>query len=324
MKISITGGAGFVGSNLAKFLISTKELSVDLKIIDDLSVGKLIFIDEMRESKNVSFHHLNCKDTSLLAKVFVDSDLVIHLAANSDIAKAATAPHIDFENGTFLTHSVLEACRISGVKKFIFSSGSGVYGDVDSSKISENHSPLIPISTYGASKLSSEALISAYSYLFGINAVAIRFANIIGPNSTHGVIHDLITKLLIDPKSLKIMGNGTQTKPYIHVSEVAKFIYFLIRKDLIRNFEVYNFSCEDEISVNSILEIILTQMALENVKVERGLDSRGWKADVPNYRLDNSKLKNLGFIVNLNSIESVTRAVAEIYAELQESVTNAK
>ncbi len=145
---------------------------------------------------------------------------VIHLASNPDIARATTEPAIDFDAGTFLTHRVVEAMRLSGARRILYASGSGVYGDLGDLIVDEDHGPLLPISTYGASKLAGEALISAYAHMFGLTGCVFRFGNVVGPHQTHGVGFDFIRRLLKDPSHLRILGDGRQSKSYVHVRDV--------------------------------------------------------------------------------------------------------
>ena len=146
---------------------------------------------------------------------------MFHFASNPDIAKAVTQPDIDFWEGTFLTQNLLEAMRVAGVPRLIYASGSGVYGDTGQTAVTETYSPLLPISTYGASKLACEALICSYTHMFDLHGVAFRFANVVGPRQTHGVAYDFIRRLREHPTPLEILGDGRQSKSYIHVDDVA-------------------------------------------------------------------------------------------------------
>ena len=126
-------------------------------------------------------------------------DVVIHLASNPDIARAATEPDIDFREGTSLTQNVVEAMRTTTAKRILYASGSGVYGDLGELEAAEDHGPLLPISTYGASKLAGEALISRVRHMFDLSACAFRFGNVVGPRQTHGVGFDFVRRLLAEP-----------------------------------------------------------------------------------------------------------------------------
>src|SRR5262249_28223433 len=148
-------------------------------------------------------------------------ELVIHLASNPDIARAASEPAIDFHEGTYLTHNVLEAMRQTRTPLLLYASGSGVYGDLGELEVNEDHGPLLPISTYGASKLAGEALICSYCHMFDLTARVFRFGNVVGPRQTHGVGFDFLRQLLTRPSYLRILGDGTQSKSYVHVSDVV-------------------------------------------------------------------------------------------------------
>ena len=148
-------------------------------------------------------------------------EVVIHLASNPDIARAATEPAVDFDLGTLLTHHVVEAARRVSARRILYASGSGVYGDLGEIEVDEDWGPLVPISTYGASKLAGEALLCSYCFMFGLSGVSFRFGNVVGPRQTHGVGFDFVRKLVDDPTRLEIMGDGSQSKSYIHVDDIV-------------------------------------------------------------------------------------------------------
>ena len=141
-----------------------------------------------------------------LTDAIVGMDTVIHLASNPDIARAAFDPAIDFDQGTRLTHHVLEAMRLGGGGRLLYASGSGVYGDIGDHEAAEDFGPLIPVSTYGASKLAGEALLASYSFMFGLSGCAFRFGNVVGPHQTHGVGFDFVQRLIEDPTRLEDLG----------------------------------------------------------------------------------------------------------------------
>src|ERR1019366_5434257 len=163
-------------------------------------------------------------ETEKLQAAMAGHDVVIHLASNPDIARAVTDPDIDFREGTLLTRQVVEAMRVAGVPRILYASGSGVYGDLGHEEAAEDHGPLLPVSTYGASKLAGEALISSYCYMFGLTGCAFRFGNVVGPRQTHGVGFDFVRQLLLSPRQLRILGDGTQSKSYIYVEDVVNAV----------------------------------------------------------------------------------------------------
>ena len=148
------------------------------------------------------------KNLDQLSEAIAGADVVFHFASNPDIARAATQPDIDFWEGTYLTQNLLEAMRVADVPRLIYASGSGVYGDTGETAVTETYSPLLPISTYGASKLACEALICSYTHMFDVHGTAFRFANVVGPRQTHGVAYDFVRRLLNDPTQLAMLGDG--------------------------------------------------------------------------------------------------------------------
>ena len=219
-EYSIIGGAGFIGSHITEALLLEKK---SVTVIDNFCSGTIGHLENYISNSNLRIKELNVEDTKKLCGAVKGSRVIIHLASNPDIAKAINEPRIDFTQGTILTESVVEAARISNVQKILYASGSGVYGDAGQTLLNEN-SPLAPISTYGASKLAGEAILSAYSYMFGIETVAFRFANVVGPKQTHGVAYDFIKRLLNDQTRLVIMGDGFQEKSYVHVSDIVSAV----------------------------------------------------------------------------------------------------
>ena len=269
----------------------------------------------MLRSSELSIVEGDVADIAAVAKAVAGHDIVFHLAANSDIARAANEPLVDFDNGTRLTQSLLEAMRRTGVKRLLFTSGSGVYGEVPPVPVGEDFSPMIPISTYGAAKLASETLISAYCHMFDMVGTVFRFANVVGPHMTHGVSHDFTRRLHADPTHLQILGDGKQSKPYVHADDVVAAMLFLQQQQT-SGYAYYNVGSEDHLLVREIADIVVAEMGLKNVKYEYTGGSRGWRADVPVYRLDTSKIRRLGWKNKLNSREAVVAAVRALLGEI--------
>ena len=231
-----------------------------------------------------------------------------HFAANSDIARAQVEPSIDFCNGTWPMHNLLEAMRITDVRRIVFTSGSGVYGEVDAHPVPENYDLIIPIYKYRACKLACEALLSAYGFMFDMTSTVFRFANVVGPQQTHGVAYDFIRLLVQDPTRLKIYGDGTQSKPYIHIDDVMS-AFKLLETQQTSGYDVFNVGTPDHLTVHEIADIVCACMGLHDVRYEFTGGSRGWKADVPVYRLNTDKIRALGWHNTRNSYEAVVSAV---------------
>ena len=311
-KYFIVGGAGFIGSHLVNTLL--KDTDVFVKIYDNFSSGKMFHLEDVINNKNLEIIKADVKDLSELISAMNGSDVVFHFASNPDISKAISQPDIDFWEGTYLTNNVIEAMRINKVKNLIYASGSGVYGDTGYIETNEDYSPMIPISTYGASKLSCEALLSSYSFMFDINAAAFRFANVVGPHQTHGVGYDFIRKLLNNNYELDILGDGTQSKSYIYVYDVINAL-MLVEKNHLKGYSYFNVATEDNITVNEIAEIVVEVMNLKDVQYKHTGGDRGWKGDVPIVRLKSDKIRNLGWKNKLNSFEAIRESVKSMHQD---------
>ena len=182
----VVGGAGFIGSHVVTRLLQEPGTAL-VRVFDNLASGSRDRLADAAADPRLELVVGDVKDLDALTVAAAGVDAAFHFAANPDIAAAVSQPDIDFWDGTYLTQNVLEAIRRNGVPRLIYASGSGVYGDLGDRNVDEDFGPLLPISTYGASKLGCEALISAYCHMFGLGASAFRFANVVGPRQTHGV-----------------------------------------------------------------------------------------------------------------------------------------
>jgi UDP-glucose 4-epimerase len=319
MRILITGAAGFIGSNLIKRLLAQGNEVVG---IDNLFLGKIKFIESHINNKNFKFINLdilNSKELIILFNQFCP-EIVWHLAANSDISYGEKYTDFDLKGGTLVTYNILEAMRISGCKRILFSSSGAVYGEPNIHPTSENYGPLMPISLYAASKLASEGLVSSYAHTFGIQAWIFRFGNIIGPNPTHGVIYDFANNLLKDENNLKILGDGTQKKPYMHVEDCLDGMEYVYRNtnNLVN---IFNLSANEQTTVLSIAIWILEEMNIKENKCNFSFTggNRGWRGDVPFVDLDNTKITMLGWLPKYSSDSAVKKSIKEIVSQLKEN-----
>ena len=313
-SILITGGAGFIGSHLAQRLLNRGSLK-KLVIFDNFTSGTQSHLKSISQDPRLIIFKADLKDKDAVIKAMVGCEVVFHLAANPDIAKAVTQPDIDFWEGTYLAQNVLEAIRINGVKRLLYTSGSGVYGDDASVSFNENYGPCIPISTYGASKLACEALISAYVHMFGLTARAFRFANVVGPRQTHGIGYDFVRRLKADPTQLRILGNGSQSKSYIHIEDILNAV-LLADVKCHKNFDIFNVATGDYITVLEIADIArqVSNAGLASYNFTGG--DRGWKGDVPIVRFDSSKIQSLGWKCTKNSAEAIRDSMLAMKLEL--------
>ena len=246
------------------------------------------------------------------------SQIVIHLASNPDIARAATDPDIDFRQGTYLTAQVVEAMRLTSAKRILYASGSGVYGDLGELEISEDFGPLAPISTYGASKLAGEALIGAYCHMFDLTACVFRFGNVVGPRQTHGVGFDFVRSLRNDPNRLKILGDGSQSKSYIHVRDVVAAV--LLANQLTHQpFRCYNVATGDYMTVREIAGLACECVGRDPAQVvfEFTGGSRGWKGDVAVVRLNTDRIRSLGWKCSRSSREALRESMLALLEDAE-------
>jgi UDP-glucose 4-epimerase len=305
----ITGGAGFIGSHLADNLLDQGH---KVTTIDNLSWGKKDFLSHNLPNHNYTFIDLDLLDKRSLRDHFpVGADVVFHLAANSDIMRGTVEPEIDLSNTTIATFNLLDLMRSREVKQIFFLSGSGVYGDVGETYTDETFSPLLPISMYGATKLSAEAIISAFVNLYEMQAWILRPANIIGPRATHGVIYDFINKLTANPRTLSVYGDGQQSKSYLFVDDLISAIN-LVWTQSREPINIFNVSSDSYITVQEIAEIVIDSMSLSDTEILYTGGVRGWKGDVPVVRLDTSKIEALGWRTQLTSRQAVQRTVEAI------------
>ena len=313
MKYFVVGGAGFIGSSYVNRIVSLNP-KAEIIVYDNLSsTHNWKYLNWGIARGNVKCVLGDAKDMSFMMSYMKDVDLVAHFASNPDISKAVSDPMIDFRQGTYLTQNIVEAMRLMGIKKIIYASGSGVYGDAKETELWEDYSPMLPVSTYGASKLAGEALICAYCHMFDMQGIAYRFANVIGAKSTHGIILDFVNKLTKDPFHLKILGSGAQNKGYIHIDDILNGIF--LTQNSKKTFNYFNIAPDTCITVTKIADIVIEEMALKDVKYEYGEGIGGWKGDIPTVVMDSSKIKLYGWRCSMTSEEAIRKATREMLKE---------
>jgi UDP-glucose 4-epimerase len=303
-RFFIVGGAGFIGSHFTDCLLVETEAPA-VTIYDNFSSGREWHIKNHLNDPRLSVVCGDASDIDLLTRAMVGHQVVIHLASNPDIARAVTNPEVDFYQGTVLTNNVVEAMRRTGTRRILYASGSGVYGDLGECEAQEDHGPLQPISTYGASKLAGEALIAAYCAMFGLTGCVFRFANVVGPRQTHGVGFDFVRRLLADPERLSIMGDGSQSKSYIHVSDIISAVLHAGRYSP-SDFDTYNVATGDYMTVTEIAELAVECLELPvRPRFEYSGGDRGWKGDIPIVRLNTKRICGLGWGCRYRSREAL-------------------
>jgi UDP-glucose 4-epimerase len=312
MTVLVAGGAGFIGSHVVDRLLRTTDATV--RVFDNFSSGREWRLEPHLASQRLVVLRGDLKDLAALNEATQGVQRVYHFASNPDIAKAMLDPSVDFWEGTYLTQNLLEAIRTAGCELLLYASGSGVYGDSGQRAISEDYAPLLPISPYGASKLACEAMIHAYVHMFGLQARIFRFANVVGPRQSHGVAFDFIRHLREEPSALRILGDGTQSKSYIHVDDIVTGIQYFAERDR-EPYSYYNLAADDYLTVSEIADLVVDTMKLKGVNYHYSGGSRGWKGDVPVVRFDLAKAHGAGWRATRSSADAMRAAVRSMLGQ---------
>ena len=313
----ITGLAGFIGSHLADALLSD---GYSVSGMDDFSLGREANILNAKQSDRF---HLETGDARNVSSIFCAMQQsmerfgpiskVWHLAANSDIAAGVADSSIDFGRTLSTTFAVIESCKALGVKKIAFASTSAIYGEV-TKVLEEDTGPLLPISTYGATKLASEALLSAAAESALDQIWIFRFPNVVGSRATHGALYDFVKRLVAEPGSLRVLGDGTQWKPYLHVSELVEAMRFIVSKAAEKR-NVFNIGPDGDGTLVRFLAEETIHRVAPGTPIHYTGGDRGWVGDVPRFSYSTAKLARFGWQPRLRSDEAVRRAIDEIASE---------
>ena len=311
----ITGGAGFIGSYIAEKLV---ENGTDTKVIDNLVTGKKENLSKCFDQDNFSFLEYDLGNLDGIEDHLSDADILFHFAADPEVRTGYSKPEDSFEQNIVNTFNLLQKIKQSKIKKIVFASSSSVYGDAKIIPTNEEYGPLCPISHYGASKLACEAMVSSFCHNYNIEGVILRLANVIGLRGRHGLIWDLVHKLKINQDELELLGDGKQTKSFIHISDAIDGIFFSLN-NLQDKVEVFNLGSEDSVEIMDVAKIVCKNMGLNEIKINLtgGVDDgRGWKGDIRIAHLDITKLKNSGWIPKLSSINAADITSQEIIKEV--------
>jgi len=308
----VTGGAGFIGSHLVDALVSR---GINVRVFDNFSSGREEFLSHHQGTGNVEVVRGDLLNIDEVESAMSGIEMVHHLAANPDIRLGTEVTDTDLKQGTLATYNVLESMRKVGVNKISFSSSSAIYGEAEEMPTPETYGPVMPISLYGASKLGSEALITAWAGTFGANAWIHRFANIVGPRGTHGVIFDFIHKLKRDPNRLEVLGNGMQEKSYMSAEDCVRAMVHLV-DFCVDNVSLYNLGTGDTCSVRRIAEIVVEESGLEDVSIEYTGGDRGWAGDVPKTSLEVGRLLSTGFKPDMASEDAIRHTARALITEI--------
>jgi UDP-glucose 4-epimerase len=302
MQIMVTGGAGFIGSHLIDRLIGANH---EVVCLDNFSSGRQEFIEDSLE-RGLNLIEGDLLNPMDIRKAVKGCDLVYHLAANPDVRLGVDNTNIHLEQNVLATYNLLEEMRRQGVVHIGFTSTSTVYGEALQIPTPESYGPLIPISLYGASKLAAEALLASYCHTFDMVATVYRFANVVGPRSTHGVTFDFVNKLRFNPDELEILGDGAQKKSYLYIDDCIDAMLFAMDNCQDR-VELFNIGSADWVDVRTIADIVSDEMGLSPSYVfTGGVDGgRGWKGDVKVMRLAIDKLQQIGWHPTYGSADAI-------------------
>jgi UDP-glucose 4-epimerase len=302
-RACITGGAGFIGSNLADRLRAD---GVEVVIVDDFRTGRREFIEELIADPGVTLHEGDVLDPTLLEDAFCGCDWVFHLQANADVRHGLEHPTRDLEQNTFATSNVLEAMRAAGVSRIAFSSTGSVYGEPEVFPTPEDAPFPAQTSMYAASKLAGEGLIGAYAHGYGFTGVVFRFVSILGERYTHGHVFDFYCALKRDPSRLRVLGDGRQEKSYLYVGDCVSAILTATRAhtDDRGRFAVYNLGTNETVVVDDSIALICEHMGLEP-ELEHTGGKRGWAGDSPLIHLACDRIRSLGWAPTLTIPEAI-------------------
>jgi UDP-glucose 4-epimerase len=304
VKCFVTGGAGFVGSNLVDMLLARGE---EVVAYDNLTSGFDRFLEEARDNARFRFVKGDLLDTELMMQAMAGVEMVYHLAANADVRFGTNHPDKDLQNNTIGTFNVLEAMRANGVRKIAFSSTGSVYGEAPVVPTPEDCPFPVQTSLYAASKLAGEALISSYCEGFGFEAWIFRFVSILGKRYTHGHVFDFVKKLLADPSTLHILGNGKQLKSYMDVSDLMSAMAIAVERGNDK-VNIFNLGTGEATTVNQSVAVISERLGVSPDLTYSG-GERGWIGDNPVIQLDSSRIRSLGWAPDHDIRQGVQRTV---------------
>ena len=299
VKIVVTGGAGFIGSNLTKKLCSEGH---DVIVIDDLSSG---YLEHLRDL-SYTFKNINIKNNEIVNdKVFENVDVIYHLAADVDNRFSWEKPYLGIESNVIGTLNIGLAARNFQIPKIVYASSGTIYGDNLNPPFKESDESSTQTTLYGSTKYSAEGLLSVFSTHFGTQVIVHRFVGVLGPHSSHGHIFDFMKKIKNNPESLKVLGNGYQKKSYIHVEDVLNGITS-IQSD--KPFEVFNLGRSDYSTVRDSVTWLLKELN-SKAKPQYEENDRGWTGDNPFLQLDVSKALTKGWLPKFTIEEAVTDTI---------------
>jgi UDP-glucose 4-epimerase len=300
----ITGGAGFIGSNLADRLLAD---GLRVTVFDNFSTGMHQFLAEAKKNPNFTLVEGDNLDLSALVKAMQGCDFVFHLAANADVRFGTHHPEKDLQQNTIATFNVLEAMRHNNIRRIAFSSTGSIYGEPDVFPTPENAPFPIQTSLYGASKLAGESLISAYAEGYNYQGYIFRFVSVLGERYTHGHVFDFYQKLKKNPHQMEVLGNGKQRKSYMYVQDCLDAMLLAVNKTQDK-VNIFNLGSDGYTDVNGSIGWITNYLGVQpQLKYTGG--ERGWIGDSPFIFLDTKKIQSLGWKPTLTIEQGVIKTL---------------
>ncbi len=309
MKFFVSGGAGFIGSNLADRLVSQGHRVV---AYDNFSTGQRRFLEDARASGLFSLLQGDTTDIQSMTSAMAGCDFVFHLAANADVRFGTDHPRLDLEQNTIATFNVLEAMRVNGIRRIAFSSTGSIYGEPQVHPTPEAAPFPVQTSLYGASKLAGEGLIQAYCEGFEFQSYIFRFVSILGERYSHGHVFDFYRSLRTNPSELRVLGNGLQRKSYLYVQDCIDAIFTAI-ENATDKVNVFNLGTDEYCQVNDSIAWITNHLRIDPVLHYTG-GERGWIGDSPFIFLDTTKIRSLGWKPKLSIREGIIKTLDYLVA----------
>lgn len=305
-RVLVTGGAGFIGSNIVDRLLADGH---EVVALDNRSTGRVEFLDAALRSERFTFVEADILDGPALRSAARGADAVVHLAANADVRFGLRSPDRDLQQNTVGTFQVLEAMRAEGVSRIVFASSGSIYGEPEVFPTPEDCPLPRQTSLYGASKMAGEGLVQAYCEGYGFSGVILRFVSILGERYTHGHLFDFVQALRRDPSRLTVLGNGRQRKSYLYVGDCVNAVVQLLNTHRAPGSHAYNLGTDEVTVVDRSVEVICDHFGL-SPKITYTGGERGWIGDSPLIHLDCTKLRSTGWAPEL-SIEQAVRRTLE-------------
>jgi UDP-glucose 4-epimerase len=304
-RACITGGAGFIGSNLADRLLAS---GVEVVILDDFSTGRREFL-AAAAGAGATIIDGDVLDSATVEDALAGCDWVFHLQANADLRRGLEHPRRDLEQNTVATANVLEAMRARGVKQIVFSSTGSVYGEPEIFPTPEDAPFPIQTSLYAASKLAGEGLIAAYAAGFSFTGVICRFVSVLGERYTHGHVFDFYRALKRDPTRLRVLGDGHQEKSYLYVQDcLSAMLAAVDHHQGSPGAHIYNLGTDETLIVDRSVALVAEHLSL-SPEIEHTGGRRGWIGDSPLIRLDTTRIRSLGWRPQLTIERALLRTL---------------